>query len=141
MTGFWDASAIVPLCVPVDNPARSRRLLREHSPVVWWSTSTEVVSALARLKRGRILLEEHHRAASRRLAMLRVSWREIQPTNRLRDMAELRLDRYELRAADALQLAAALVWCNERPKNRAFLCRDIRLREAARREGFAVIDL
>jgi uncharacterized protein len=109
--------------------------------VVWWSTTIEVTSALARLRRGRVLSEEQHRSAQQRLAVLSKSWREIQPTNRLRNIAENRLDRSDLRAADALQLAAALVWCNERPKNRDFLCRDVRLREGARQEGFSIIEL
>jgi hypothetical protein len=65
----------------------------------------------------------------------------MQPTNRLRDLAETCLHRHQLRAADAFQLAAALVWCNEKPRNRAFLCRDIRLTEAARQEGFTAIEL
>jgi predicted nucleic acid-binding protein len=72
--------------------------------------------------------------------MLRGTWREIQPTERVRDLAERRLERYELRAADALQLAAALVWCRERPRGRSFLCRDLRLNEAARGEGFSIVD-
>ena len=139
MPGFWDASAIVPLCVPAQNPGHGRRLLHQHAPVVWWGTTVEVISALARLKRERLLTEAQHLAASQRLEALQKVWREIQPTDRLRDLAKTRLDRYEIRAADALQLAAALVWCNERPKNRAFLCRDVRLREVARKEGFTPI--
>ena len=79
--------------------------------------------------------------ANRRLMLLRKIWREIQPTNLLRDRAETCLERHELRAADAFQLAAALVWCNEKPKNRAFLCRDLRLREAARHQGFSIVEL
>jgi predicted nucleic acid-binding protein len=51
------------------------------------------------------------------------------------------LELHELRAADALQLAAALVWCSERPKNRPFLCRDARLIAAARQECFDVLAL
>jgi len=123
------------------NPHQSRRLLHEHAPVVWWATNVEIQSALARLKRERVLPDKHYSAALQRLSVLRLGWREIQPTNRLRDIAGNRLDLHELRAGDALQLAAALVWCNEKPKNRAFLCRDIRLREAARREGFDVLEL
>jgi hypothetical protein len=46
---------------------------------------------------------------------------------------------HPLRAADALQLAAALVWCDEAPQGTAFVCLDDRLRDAARREGFAVL--
>jgi uncharacterized protein len=141
MPGFWDASALVPLCVPVDPPQHGRRLLHRHAPVVWWASNIEIQSALARLKRENVLSDRHYSAALQRLGLLRKGWREIQPTNRLRDIAGNRIELHDLRAADALQLAAALVWCNERPKNRPFLCRDARLREAARREGFDVLDL
>jgi hypothetical protein len=44
-----------------------------------------------------------------------------------------------LRAADALQLAAALIWCEEQPAGEVFVCLDDRLREAARREGFTLV--
>jgi predicted nucleic acid-binding protein len=115
--------------------------LHQHAPVVWWATSVEVQSALARLKRERLLLDREYSAALKRLSVLRKGWREIQPTSRLRDIAGSRMELHELRAADALQLAAALVWCSEKPKNRPFLCRDVRLREAARREGFDVLEL
>jgi hypothetical protein len=44
-----------------------------------------------------------------------------------------------LRAGDALQLAAALVAANDRPHAHEFLSGDVRLREAATREGFKVV--
>jgi uncharacterized protein len=141
MPGFWDASAIVPLCVPAQNVGRERQLLRQHAPVVWWGTAIEVVSALVRLRRQDFLTESQYHSADKRFSALRRSWREIIPTSRVRELSEIQLDRYDLRAGDALQLAAALVWCNQRPKNRAFLCRDVRLRDAARSEGFQLIDL
>lgn len=40
------------------------------------------------------------------------------------------------RAADGLQLAAALTWARGRPPGHAFVSLDARLAEAARREGF-----
>ena len=43
-----------------------------------------------------------------------------------------------LRAADALQLAAALVWAKQLPRKRLFVCFDGRLAEAAGKEGFTV---
>jgi hypothetical protein len=141
MPGFWDASALVPLCVPSQNPGNGRRLLREFAPIVWWGSALETISALARLRRQRFLTDAQHTAARDRLGALRRSWREIQPSGRLADLAEDQLDRHELRAADALQLAAALVWCNERPRNRPFLCRDVKLRQAARNLGFVLVDL
>jgi predicted nucleic acid-binding protein len=140
MTGFWDASALVPLCVPAQNTGPSRRLLREYSPAVWWGTPVEIQSALSRLRRQQLITEAQHNAARDRLTHLRKTWREIHPTNRLRHLAETLLDRHQLRSGDALQLAAALVWSNERPKNRAFLCRDLRLMDAAHAEGFAIVD-
>jgi len=36
-------------------------------------------------------------------------------------------------------LSAALVWCEEQSRGEVFVCLDERLREAARREGFALI--
>jgi len=41
------------------------------------------------------------------------------------------VDRYDLRAADSLQLAAALVWCEDVPQGRAFFTADQKLGEAA----------
>jgi len=140
MPAFWDASALVPLCVPGLGGARGRQLLRDHKPVVWWTTPVEVASAIARLKREGFLDPEKARAAAGRLEMLRRAWREVQPVSEVRESAEVQVERYELRAADALQLAAALVWCRKRPKGRNFLCRDRRLSQAAQQAGFTVIE-
>jgi predicted nucleic acid-binding protein len=46
---------------------------------------------------------------------------------------------HALRAADALQLAAALVSCEEEPIDERLVSLDQRLREAALLEGFVVI--
>jgi hypothetical protein len=46
---------------------------------------------------------------------------------------------HPLRAADAFQLAAALLWCEEDPSRETFVCLDDRLLEAARREGFRIL--
>jgi predicted nucleic acid-binding protein len=45
---------------------------------------------------------------------------------------------HPLRAADALQLAAALVWMGGAPNGAELVTRDTRLAHAARKEGFAV---
>ena len=139
MRAFWDSSAIIPLCVPQQSPGSGRQLLESFSPVVWWGTPVEVAGAIARLLRGQLLTSRQGKAAGDRLALLREGWVEVQPTERLRALAEQLLRRHALRAADALQLAAALVWCNERPRGRAFLCRDQRLAEAARQENFELV--
>jgi hypothetical protein len=47
---------------------------------------------------------------------------------------------YPLRAADSLQLAASLTWCEQRPSRRTFLSGDQRLSHAARSVGFSVLE-
>jgi predicted nucleic acid-binding protein len=63
----------------------------------------------------------------------------VASTARLRERAGRALAAHPLRAADALQLAAALVWADDSPAGEAFVCLDDRLREAAGREGFQVL--
>ena len=136
---FWDTSAVTPLCCWQPDTAESRRLRREFKRIiVWWGTPLEVRSAIARLVReGHLPAEGRVRAVSR-LGQLRVAWDEILPTERVRSLAEDLPDIHGVRAADAAQLAAALVWCRERPKQRPLVCFDERLRTAAAALGFTV---
>jgi hypothetical protein len=73
------------------------------------------------------------------LAALSAAWSEVQPTEPVRLRAERLLTVHPLRAADALQLAAALLWGEDTPQGLDFVCLDQNLREAARKEGFAVL--
>ncbi len=66
-------------------------------------------------------------------------WREVLPSDAVRDQAQALLGLYPLRAADSLQLAAALAWCRNRPTGRTFLCADTRLAEAAAAAGFTIL--
>jgi predicted nucleic acid-binding protein len=69
--------------------------------------------------------------------LLRIpGWSVIQPSEAVRAKAMQLVDRYDLRAADALQLAAALAWFEDFPQGRAFLTADQKLREAALLNGF-----
>ncbi|MBZ5592843.1 MAG: type II toxin-antitoxin system VapC family toxin [Acidobacteriia bacterium] len=110
--------------------------MRTHVPVVWWATRVEVHSALERLRTDGAISAAAYIASKQRLELLLASWREIQPTDPLRDLACIQLGRFHLRASDALQLAAALVWCKQRPKGRLFVCNDQRLSNAAMQAGF-----
>jgi predicted nucleic acid-binding protein len=117
-----------------------RRLARTYGPpVVWWGTLVECSSALARRSRFAASLASEQRRATSRLADLVALWTEIQPGEVLRERALRLLSAHNLRVADALQLAAALVWAEERPAGRIFICLDARLREAARLDGFTVL--
>jgi predicted nucleic acid-binding protein len=106
--------------------------------VVWWGTSVEARSAFARLVRDGQLSDAERRTAIRLLGQLRGSWDEIQPSEKVRSLAEPLPDQYGVRAADALQLAAALLWCGELPQRRPFVCFDERLARAASEAGFVV---
>ena len=64
------------------------------------------------------------------------SWSVIQPSDALRAKAVQLVDRFDLRAADSLQLAAALEWCEDAPQGHVFLTADHKLREAALLSGF-----
>ena len=49
---FWDASAIVPLLVAEQWTGRLQAIaVRDAAMLVWWGSSVECVSALARLER------------------------------------------------------------------------------------------
>ncbi len=138
---FWDASALVPLCVHESSSRRAHSQLRKFLPVVWWRSLVEVHSAIARLHRlGRLNDREKQKAVAH-LDVLNRGWREILPGDHVRDVAVRLLGAHELRAADGLQLAAALTWCQQRPAKRNFICSDDRLSRAAAAVGFTVMDL
>ena len=138
--GFWDASAIVPLCIQEDFSTPARQTLRHYpKPIVSWGTLVEARSAFARAYRNGVLTQAHKLRAQNQLERVSQGWQEVPPTDRLRVLAVTLLDTHPLRAGDALQLAAALVWCDEKPRRRIFVCFDDRLAIVAEEVGFTVI--
>lgn len=136
---FWDTSAIVPLLT--DEAASGLRLRQAEQGggmLVWWSTSVECASALHRLARERALKAPQVTEALARLRELEKHWAEIEPTQQVRQQAERLLRIHPLRAADALQLAAAIIGADYEPNGMTFLTGDTRLAEAAAKEGFKV---
>ena len=132
---FWDASAIVPLLLPGPHAAAQReRLGADRAMAVWWGTRVECTSALRRRERAGSDIG----AAPRLLARLAEEWAELQPSEAIRVTAERLLAVHQLRAADALQLAAAIAWRRNPARPAGFVCFDERLRDAAAREGFAL---
>jgi predicted nucleic acid-binding protein len=137
--GFWDSSALVPLCVRQATSQDFRKLWRQSSRIVVWSGATvEIRSALARLQRNNDIDLKGLQLSIKRLEAMRRQWREIITGEKLRSIAEELPDTYSLRALDSFQLAAALVWCKEKPKGRLFICDDVRLSEAAQKVGFLI---
>ena len=76
-----------------------------------------------------------------RLEKLARNWQEIEPSEVVRETAMRVLRVHPLRAADALQLAAAFVASELRPASLDVVTLDERLAAAARKEGFGVVDL
>lgn len=72
------------------------------------------------------------------LRALQESWTEIQPGEEIRSHAGRLLRLHPLRAQDALQLAAALVWAGSPPAGQIVVF-DRRLQEAARLEGLTPV--
>ncbi len=128
------------LAVEQEGRQRVEPLLRSDPEIaVWWATRVECQSAVARLRREKLLDVRGERQARRVLDRLLTSVIEIQPSAELRESALRLLDLHPLRAADALQLAAALECCGARPRGFPLVSTDDRLRDAALRQGFDVL--
>lgn len=138
---FWDSSAIVPLLVG-EATTGSMQTLASEDPLmlVWWGTPVECVSAISRLDRDGDLTSDGATAALQRLDALAGGWHEVQPVEAARIAARRLLRVHALGAADALQLAAAVVASEGHAASLEVVTLDDRLIDAARREGFVVRD-
>jgi predicted nucleic acid-binding protein len=106
--------------------------------LVWWGTHVECASAIARLERDDALDESAVTQAFERLKQLAAGWHEVDPSDSVREAAVRFLRVHPLRAADALQLAAAFVAAERRPASLEVITLDDRLAAVARKEGFAL---
>jgi uncharacterized protein len=113
----------------------------ERDPVmlVWWGTPVECVSAIARRERDGALSLADATAAIGSLRALALAWHEILPSEAVRSTAQRILRVHPLRAADSLQLAAAVVGAERDPASLPLVSLDERLSEAATREGFPIV--
>jgi hypothetical protein len=136
---FWDSSALLPLIVRQPGSGDAERWLGEDPEVVTWSlTAVEVASALRRLVRDGALPERAARQAEELAAALCERTHMVSDVERVKAIALRLLRVHALRAADALQLAAALVWADGAPGGLVLLTFDRQLATAAEREGFDV---
>ena len=137
---FWDSSAIVSLMVVEAGSARVRNWFDSDSEIIVWTlTRLELLSAVARRRR-----EESRSAAMLTVARRNIlrawdGWSEITAVELVRRHAERLVESYPLRAADALQLGAALIAAEGDPTNLELVTLDRNLADAAEREGFAVL--
>lgn len=137
---FWDSSALVPLLAEEASSLAMRRLFEDDREVlVWWAARVECASALARRVREGRLVRKDAVLAEQRLRRLSQVWAEVAPTEPVRTAAQRLLRVHPLRAADALQLAAAVVASEQQAASLELITLDDRLAEAAEREGFIVV--
>ena len=126
------------MALGVDEPHRQpalRILEADDRMAVWWGSTVEYTAALARRERDGTLTTKEVSEHLVRLRALSQVWYEVQPSRRVRTLAQRLLRVHPLRAADGLQFAAA----EEDPSGVGFVCFDARLNEAASREGFAIL--
>ena len=136
---FWDSSALVPILLPEGrSQALTTLLVADKEPVMWWATPLELQTALYRRHRESPLPSPALRQATDRLRAFVEHADAVAPTDEVRHRAGRLVAVHPLRAADALQLAAALIWCEDQPQSETFVSLDDRLRAAATKEGFAV---
>lgn len=137
---FWDSSALVPLVVRQPVSAEAERWLAEDGEAVAWTLSqVEVVSALRRLVRERALAEKAALEAETLTAEVLRHAHLVTDVERVKALASRLLRVHALRAADALQLGAALAWADGAPNGLVLHSFDEQLALAAQREGFRVV--
>jgi predicted nucleic acid-binding protein len=139
---FWDASAIVPLLMTEPATTTLQSIAgQDPTMLVWWAAEVECASAIARLERDGALDDSASAHAFDRLKHLASGWHEVDPSDAIRETAVRFLRVHPLRSADALQLAAAFIAAERRPSSLEVVTLDDRLAAAARKEGFAMVDV
>jgi predicted nucleic acid-binding protein len=137
---FWDSSAILPLILEEAASGLMRECYRsDRDMLVWWGSLIECHSGLARRERGGAIPGEIRSQASQALHELSLHWTEVEPVTGVREVALRLLGSHDLRSADALQLAAAVVSSADEPRRLDFVCLDRRLAQAAVKEGLNVL--
>jgi predicted nucleic acid-binding protein len=136
---FWDSSAVVPLLVHQQTSARTDRWLADDPALsLWMLTPVEITSALWRLVRDGTVQEADAQLAESRALELAAASYTVADIEAVKALARRLVRVHTLRAADALQLGAALVWASGQPQGKTLHTLDERLALAARREGFIV---
>lgn len=137
---YWDSSAIIPLLVVEATSGQMREMLADDPAIAtWWGTPIECVSALTRLEREGSLTSAGLGRGIARVRHAVGSWTEVGPSTDVREQAIRLLRVHQLRAADAVQLAAAIIAAEFQPSGLEFVTLDRVQGAAADKEGFRVI--
>ena len=137
---FWDSSAILAFIAGQASSVDLAAILSANPDMaIWWGTPVEIISGLCRLRREGRYDDAAFNLLLRTVESIASDADEIEASELVRSATIRLLRTHSLRAADALQLAAALVWVEHNPSGAGFVCLDERLREAAGKEGFEVM--
>jgi predicted nucleic acid-binding protein len=112
---------------------------QDSEMALWTLTSVELASAMRRLVREGTLDERQANEAEARADELLQTSHLVINVETVKVQARRLLRLHTLRAADAMQLGAALEWSAGRPLGRVLHTLDTQLGRAAAREGFRVI--
>ncbi len=136
---FWDSSAIVPLVVnEKETDYCLKTLSHDQEMLIWCLSRLEVMSALCRQVRDKTISDTEFQKAKTRMNDLIERAYEVKAIEKVKQRALRLLEVHPLRAADACQLASALVASQEDPGRLTIVCFDQRLMKAAIKEGFVV---
>lgn len=142
MVAFWDTSALIPVFFKEDSSKILSNLFVERvENVIWDLTPIEIFSALCRRQRQKEISTEEFDRAWRAWQLIESKVYQVRSYESVKDRAVRILRIHPLKAADAMQLAAALVSTKEISQGHYFFTLDRSLCEAANKEGFSVIEV
>lgn len=137
---FWDSSALLAILAEQPSGSELQSIMEDNQGAfIWWGTRVELVSGVCRLRREGLVGDRQTSLLMAKIEQLTNETDQVEPTDQVRTTAIRVLRVHTLRAADALQLAAALVLSEHDPAGAPFVCLDKRLRDAAAREGFGML--
>jgi len=139
---YLDSSALIKRFIAEKGSAYVDHILERHRPILTSRLSyLEIYSCLARLKRERSLSERAYASISKQFEKEFLSYRRVELTRELFEIARPLIEKYPLRSLDAIQLASATRLRRVAGDSLIFGCADRRLLEAASEEGFQVVDV
>ena len=137
---FWDTSALVPLVMEEPASALVLGWIRDDPDVALWGlTRLELASAIERAVREGRVPPPARQPALRRVERIAGDAHEVADLAAVRVRAVPLVARHPLRAADAVQLGAALLVADPDPSSLVMAVLDRRLADAAEREGLRVL--
>jgi len=137
---YWDSSALVSQFVVESGTVVIRRLVQENQTIATWAwTRAEIVSAIERRNRFGDFSPAQRRSILEWFVSSAADWYEVSDFFAVRARAISLLSHHVLRAADAGQLAAALLMRERLGQSFEFVSLDKRLSKAAEIEGFRVL--